>query len=136
MGWLSVGLFPVCAGWAVWKWEDWRNDLYRVDYERVCHIESLPFGLREESQETLIGKISDVMYEIPGPLANLLDYGNVVITTPGEATEFNFRGIPCPRQVQQEIMERVDRFRQESASDSDEEIEAWIKAYHDVVRGA
>jgi hypothetical protein len=135
-GWLAVGLFPVCAVWAIWKWEDWRNDLYRLDHERVYHIESLPFGLREQSQETLINRISDVMYDVPGPLANLLDYGNVVITTPGEATEFDFKGIPCPREVQQEIMERVDLFRQKSAAGSDKEIEAWLKAYHDVMRGA
>jgi hypothetical protein len=136
VGWLVIGLFPACAGWAVWKWEDWRNDLYRLDHERVYHIESLPFGLREQSKETLINRISDVMYEVPGPLANLLNYGNVVIKTPGEATEFDFKGIPCPREVQQEIMERVDEYRQKSAAGTDQEIEAWIKAYHDVTRGA
>ena len=136
VGWLVLGLFPVCAGWAVWKWEDWRNDLYKLDHERVYHIESLPFGLREQSKETLINRISDVMYEVPGPLANLLNYGNVVIKTPGEATEFDFKGIPCPREVQQEIMERVDEYRRKGAAGADREIEAWIKAYHDVVRGA
>jgi hypothetical protein len=86
--------------------------------------------------ETLINRISDVMYEVPGPLANLLNYGNVVIKTPGEATEFDFKGIPCPREVQQEIMERVDEYRRKGAAGADREIEAWIKAYHDVVRGA
>ncbi len=136
LGWLALGLLPVCAGWIGWGWEDWRNDLYRLDHERVYHIESLPFGLREQSKETLINRISDVMYEVPGPLANLLNYGNVVIKTPGEATEFDFRGIPCPREVQQEIMERVDQYRQKSAAGMDNEIEAWLKAYHDVTRGA
>jgi hypothetical protein len=136
LGWLVVGLFPVCAGWGIWKWEDWRNDLYKLDHERVYHVESLPFGLREQSKETLINRISDVMYEVPGPLANLLNYGNVVIKTPGEATEFDFKGIPCPREVQQEIMERVDDYRRKGAAGADREIEAWIKAYHDVVRGA
>ncbi|MEO8288980.1 MAG: PH domain-containing protein [Chloroflexota bacterium] len=136
LGWMALALLPVCAGVAVWNWEDWRNDLYRLDHERVYHIESLPFGLREQSKETLITRITDVMYDVPGPLANLLDYGNVVIKTPGESTEFDFKGIPCPREVQQEIMDRVDRYRQKSAAGTDRDIEAWLRAYHDVTRGA
>jgi hypothetical protein len=131
--WLLLILLPVCAAWAIWTVEDWRNDLYKLDHERVYHIESLPFGLREQSKETLINRITDVMYVIPGPLANLLDYGSVVIKTPGEATEFVFAGIPHPRAVQQEIMQRVDDSRRQPAG-PDREIEAWIKAYHEVVR--
>ncbi|MGA7731937.1 MAG: PH domain-containing protein [Chloroflexia bacterium] len=132
--WLLLLLLPVCAAWSIWAWEDWRNDLYKLDHERVYHIESLPFGLREQSKETLINRITDVMYVIPGPLANLLDYGSVVIKTPGEATEFVFAGIPHPRAVQQEIMQRVDDTRRKSAG-PDHEIEAWIKAYHEVLQG-
>jgi hypothetical protein len=132
--WLVLLAFPVCAAWTLWNWEDWRSDLYKLDHERVYHIESLPFGLREQSMETLIGRVSDVMYVVPGPLANLLNYGDVIIQTPGEATQFVFKSIACPREVQQEIMERVDDFRRRNASDSDREIEAWIKAYHDVMR--
>jgi hypothetical protein len=134
LGWVALVLTPVCLIWALWNWEDWRNDVYRLDHERVYHIESLPFGLREQSKETMIGRISDVMYVVPGPIANLLNYGDVVIKTPGEATEFVFGGIPCPREVQQEIMERVDDARLKAAAGTDREIEAWIKAYHDATR--
>lgn len=130
----ALFLAPVCLIWALWNWEDWRNDIYRLDHERVYDIESLSFGLREESKETLVTRITDVMYVVPGPLANLLDYGNVVIKTPGEATEFVFRGVPCPRGVQQEIMERVDQYRLKASANADHEIEAWLKAYHDVMR--
>jgi hypothetical protein len=132
--WAVLLLLPVCAAWAIWIVEDWRNDVYKLDHERLYHIESLPFGLREQSKETLISRITDVMYVIPGPLANMLDYGSVVIKTPGEATEFVFAGIPRPRGVQQEIMQRVD-YERRKAEESDHEIEAWIKAYHEVVRG-
>lgn len=132
--WSLLLLMPICTAWIIWAWEDWRNDVYKIDHERLYHIESLPFGLRERSKETLINRITDVMYVIPGPLANLLDYGSVVIKTPGEATEFIFAGIPCPRQVQQELMERMDAARKDNVS-ADPEIKAWIKAYHEVVQG-
>ena len=125
---------PVCFAWALWNWEDWRNDTYRLDGERLSHVESLPFGMREQSKETLISRVSDVMYLVPGPLANLLDYGDVVIKTPGEATEFVFAGVPCPREVQQEIMDRVDDHRRAGAAGTDREIAAWLRTYHDVTR--
>jgi len=136
LSWFVLAAFPFCAGWTIWNWEDWRSDLYKLDHERVYHIESLPFGLREQSMETLIGRVSDVMYVVPGPLANLLNYGDVIIQTPGEATQFKFKSIGCPREVQQEIMERVDQYRRKNATGTDREIEAWIRAYHDVIRGA
>src|SRR5207253_5479107 len=116
LGWLMVGLVPVCLLWALYNWEDWRNDLYRLDRERVYDIESLPFGLRERSKETLVTRITDVTYQVSGPVAHLLNYGDVVIKTAGEATEFTFNGIPCPREVQQEIMDRVEEYRLKSSA--------------------
>lgn len=132
LGWAALFLAPVCFVWAVWKWEDWRNDVYKLDHERVYHVESLPFGLREQSKETLITRITDVTYVVPGPLANILNYGDVVIKTPGEATEFVFRRIACPREVQGEIMARVDEYRLKEGAGVDREIEAWLRTYHDV----
>jgi len=136
LGWGALLIAPFCLALVLWNWEDWRNDLYKLDQERVYHIESLPFGMKEESKETLITRITDVTYLVPSPIANLLNFGDVIIKTPGEATEFVFRRIPCPREVQQEIMARVDEYRLKEAAGVDREIEAWIKAYHDVTRGA
>ena len=134
LGWAALLLVPVCGLWIAWSWEDWRNDVYKLDHERLYHIESLPLGLREQSKETLVNRVSDVMYLIPGPLANLLDFGDVVIKTPGEASELVFAGIPHPRRVQQTIMERVDVNRR-AAPVPDREIEAWIRAYHEANEG-
>jgi len=136
IGWALALFSPLCLGWMLWKWEDWRNDLYKLDHERVYHIESLPLGLREQSKETLITRITDVSYLLPGLLAHLFNYGDVVIKTPGEATEFVFRGIPNPREVQQEIMTRLEAYRQKEHSGVDREIEGWLRAYHDVIRDA
>ena len=134
IGWALALFTPVCIAWVIWNWEDWRNDLYKLDHERVYHIESLPLGLREQSKETLITRITDVSYVVPGLLAHLFNFGDVVIKTPGEATEFVFRGIPNPREVQQEIMTRLDEYRLKDNSGVDREIEGWLKAYHDVMR--
>jgi hypothetical protein len=134
MGWVTVALTPICGLWALWNFEDWRNDVYKLDHERVYHVESLPLGMREQSKETLITRITDVTYLVPSPIANLLNFGDVVIKTPGEATEFVFKHIPCPREVQQEIMARVDEYRLKESAGVDREIEAWIKTYHEANR--
>ncbi|HYP40333.1 MAG TPA: PH domain-containing protein [Chloroflexia bacterium] len=134
MGWVTVALTPICGLWALWNFEDWRNDIYKLDHERVYHVESLPLGMREQSKETLITRITDVTYLVPSPIANLLNFGDVVIKTPGEATEFVFKHIPCPREVQQEIMARVDEYRLKEGAGVDREIEAWIKTYHEANR--
>ncbi len=133
LGWGLALFTPICIAWMLWNWEDWRIDLYKLDHERVYHIDSLPLGLREESKETLITRITDVSYVVPSLLAHLFNFGDVVIKTPGEATEFVFRGIPNPREVQQEIMTRLDEYRLKEHSGVDREIEGWLKAYHDVM---
>jgi hypothetical protein len=133
-GWVAVVLAPVCLLWALWQWEDWRNDLYILDHEKVYDIERLPLGLREQSKQTLIGRVTDVTYVVPNPVAHLLNYGHVVLKTPGESTEFSFMGVPRPREVQQEIMERVEEYRAKSGG-TDQEIAAWLRAYHDVQKG-
>ena len=133
-GWVAVLGAPFVAGWVVWSIEDWRNDRYVLDQERVYHVESLPLGFREQSKETLIARITDVTYLVPGPLANLLDFGDVSIKTPGEATEFLFAGIPQPREVHAEIMARLDEHRLRQAEGVDDEIEGWLRAWHEVGR--
>jgi hypothetical protein len=133
LGWLAALFSPLCLAWVLWSWEDWRNDVYKLDHERVYHIESLPLGFREQSKETLITRITDVSYVVPSLLAHMFDFGDVVIKTPGEATEFIWRGIPRPREVQQELMARLDDYRLKEQSGVDQEIEGWLKAYHEVL---
>jgi len=132
LGWIVVASSPVCLLWALWSWDDWGNDIYRLDGERIYDIERLPLGLREQSKETLVTRVTDVSYVIPGPLASVLNFGDVVLRTPGESTEFVFRGIPRPREVQREIMDRLDEYRLKAEASTDQEIAAWLKAYHDV----
>jgi hypothetical protein len=134
IGWVVVVMAPVCLLWALWKWDDWRNDIYRLDRERVYDIERLPLGMREQSKETLITRVTDVMYTVPGPLANILDYGDIELKTPGEATQFIFRSVPRPREIQREIMDRIEEYRLRAQAGAGKEIEAWLKAYEDVRR--
>jgi CRP-like cAMP-binding protein/membrane protein YdbS with pleckstrin-like domain len=123
----------------VWfRYEDWRNDVYQLTDDRIIDVEKLPLGLREERKEARLSMIQDIGYEIPGPIANLLDYGNVVIETAGREAVFTFSWVHQPRRVQEEVFARMDAFREgerqrQRESRSDELLD-WFTTYSDLAR--
>ncbi|HIC92670.1 MAG TPA: PH domain-containing protein, partial [Anaerolineae bacterium] len=120
--WAHVPLpFPVLAllwaiavvpglSWAIWRFLDWGNDRYIVTDQRVIHIEQKYF-LREERKAAPLGMIQDVSVEIPGIMANLLYFGDVIIQTAGTLGTIRFSGMPKPRKAQVQIMTLVAQAR-------------------------
>lgn len=104
---VPVGLFLL---W--YRYEDWRNDVYQLTDDRIIDLERLPLGLREERREASLAMIQDIGYEIPGIIANLFDYGNVVIETAGREAVFTFDWVHRPRRVQEEVFARMDAFQE------------------------
>ncbi len=112
--WLWIAYFVLILPilfWAVWQYIDWWNDLYVLTENRVIDIEKTPLQ-KEERREANFGVIQDVRYTKPNPVAQLLDFGNVIVETAGEAGAFTFDWVPQPRRVQDEVFERVQRFRE------------------------
>lgn len=127
----TLGLFLI---W--FRYEDWRNDIYQLTDDRIIDVERLPLGLREERREANLSMIQDIGYEIPGPIANLLDYGNVVIETAGREASFTFSWVHRPRQVQEEVFARMDanreRDKQRQRERRAEELLDWFGTYSDL----
>ncbi|HUV74607.1 MAG TPA: cyclic nucleotide-binding domain-containing protein [Anaerolineae bacterium] len=127
----TLGLFLI---W--FRYEDWRNDIYQLTDDRIIDVERLPLGLREERREANLSMIQDIGYEIPGPVANLLDYGNVVIETAGRDASFTFSWVHHPRQVQEEVFARMDAYRerdrQRQRERRAEELLDWFGTYADL----
>ncbi len=128
---VAVGLFLI---W--YRYEDWRNDIYQLTDDRVIDLERLPLGLREERREASLAVIQDIGYEIPGIVANLLDYGNVVIETAGREAAFTFSWVHRPRRVQEEVFARMDAFRERERRRQRErrahELLDWFATYADL----
>jgi len=128
---VSVGL---CLLW--YRYEDWRNDVYQLTDDRIIDLERLPLGLREERREASLAMIQDIGYEIPGIVANLLDYGNVVIETAGREAAFTFSWVHQPRRVQEEVFARMDAFREKERQRRRErrahELLDWFATYADL----
>jgi len=100
--WL-IGLLPG-AGWAVWRIFDWENDYYILTNQRVLHIEKVYF-FYESRVEATLDRVQDVRVRIPGLMANLFYYGDVVIETAGAVGRIVFSAIAKPRKVQRLIFQ-------------------------------
>jgi CRP-like cAMP-binding protein/uncharacterized membrane protein YdbT with pleckstrin-like domain len=87
---------------------DYRNDRYVVTNKRVIQQERSPFG-RENTGEASLLDIQDVQLVIEGQLAQLLNFGNLIIDTASKRQPVVFRQIPDPERVNKLIFEQRDR---------------------------
>lgn len=104
--------FLVGAGWWWWNFVNWGNDQYIVTEEALIDIEKLPLGLRIKQTKTTFDRVQNVNFEIPDPVATLLNYGTVVIYTAGAEGRLDFLYVPRPSQVQAEIFRRLEAYRE------------------------
>jgi uncharacterized membrane protein YdbT with pleckstrin-like domain len=104
---LLLLLLTVAIVWFWWNWENWGNDRYIVTRDRLIDIEAWPFGLRTLKTETMFDRIQNVSFEIPHPIATLLNYGTVLIYTAGAEGRLDFEWVPNPSGVQSEIFRRL-----------------------------
>ncbi len=97
--------------WLWWNWSNWGNDLYTVTNDRLIDIEKLPLGFRTKRTETTFDKVQNVSYDIPHPIATLLNYGTVMIYTAGAAGRLDFEYVRDPKKVQAEIFRRLSAYQ-------------------------
>ena len=130
---LSLGLL----GWLIWRYEDWRNDVYIVTTDRVIDYDRSPFGFAGTQQKTAgMNGIQNVAYQTRGILDNLFNMGDVVIRTGGADGELIFERVWNPRRVQREIVDRLEEF-QRSQQQSQQtarrrEITEWLTTYDQI----
>ena len=102
------------AGTALMKW--W-NGMYILTTERLIDVDQRsPF--HRVVGELPIEHIQDVAYEVKGPLATLLNYGNVVVQTIGGATTITMVMVESPHVLQQAVLEARNAFVRSNPSQS------------------
>lgn len=123
-------------GWILWKFEDWRNDVYQVTSQRVIDLKRRPFWLGEDRREAPLETVQNITYHIPGILARLLNTGTVIVQTAARTGDLQFDWVYDPAGVQQEIFRRMERFhqhrREEEARQRQAELSDWFTVYHEV----
>jgi hypothetical protein len=125
------------GGWALWLFEDWRNDLYIVTPTRVIDLQRVPFLLQETRKESGLDKVQTMEVKILTPWARLFGYGNVIVRVPGAVYEFN--DVQHPARVQDEISKRVDQFKRRQAETEargrQTELSDWFAMYDQIRTG-
>ncbi len=128
---LFVGL--ILFSWTLYQFEDWRNDVYQITPNLLVDSEQKPLLGNVDQRSASIDSVLNVSFSRPGILANLFNYGTVIIQTGGDTGELTFDWVVNPLTVQQEIFQRMETRRRkkedDAASNRRGEIVEWLRAY-------
>lgn len=129
---LTAAFIPL-AGWWLYEYEDWRNDIYMVTTDQIFDVNKKPFG-PETRKSAPLANVLSLKYERPGLLGIMLNYGTVVATVAGN--EFRFEGVFDPVGVQNDIYRRqeMQKSKKEAAETArkNEDMADWLLAYQQV----
>jgi CRP-like cAMP-binding protein/uncharacterized membrane protein YdbT with pleckstrin-like domain len=98
-------IIPILA--FIYFYIDWSNDVYFITNKRACHQEREGL-IREQFASAPLHAVQAVSQVQAGPIAGLLDYGDLVIEMTGEGAPIVFRDVPRPGLVQRIISERIE----------------------------
>ena len=87
----------------------WHNGVHILTTERVIDVDQRKVFHRVVG-ELPIEHIQDVAYEVKGPIATMLNFGNVVVQTIGGGTTITIEMVEAPYLVQQEILEARNKY--------------------------
>ena len=79
-----------------------------ITNERIVDISQKSL-LNHSTSELDLEKVQDVKAEIKGVLANIFDYGNVLVQTAGEEANFAFENIANPHEVAKLVLKLYDQ---------------------------
>lgn len=135
---VSLVLTVAAIVWLWWEVEDWGNDLYILTDRSVIDVEKKPLFFAEERRQAPLDMIQSVSLHIPGPLATILNYGDVLIQTAGPAGELTFHGVSQPARVQREIFRQLEAYnegeRRREREQRKAELSTWFQVYHEMNR--
>ena len=124
----------VLVPWWLYRYVDWRNDIYQVTDKAIIDIERRPLGT-EVKKSAPVENILSLEHERVGFLGYMFNYGMVTINV-GE-TQFVFRNVHDPARVQQDIFNRIYALRrQKEKAEAGQQRKRFvdvIEVYHDNV---
>ena len=126
---LVIAVLPL-AGWWLYEFADWKNDIYMVTAEQIFDVNKKPLGA-EVKKSAPLSNVLSLKYERPGLLGVLLNFGNVVATIAG--ADFRFEGVFDPVGVQNDVYRRIEAQKAKKQAGEDarlrEEMVNWLEDY-------
>ena len=108
LGLSSAFTLLVLIPWWLYRYIDWRNDIYQVTDKFIIDIERKPLGT-EIKKAAPLENILSLEHERAGFFGYMFNYGLVTINV-GE-TQFFFRSVHEPARIQQDIFNRIYALR-------------------------
>ncbi len=122
------------TGWWMYRFIDWRNDMYIITDDQVVDVNRKPLGL-EDRRAAPIKNIQSIEYKRLGVFGLLFNFGTVFIRI-GDA-QFTFDHVYNPSEIQRELFERYSNLiKHERDTQSNRERQRmadWMDAYHRVI---
>lgn len=94
---------------------DWLNDYFVVTNQRVIHEERHLLTGAEERGQALLISVQNVNVSRRGAIAEVIGFGDVVISTAGTPTPMVLDQVPTPVRVQQLVLNQMQRLREAGA---------------------
>ena len=118
--------------WLIYRYIDWRDDVFQLTPTQVIDIDRKPFG-RLSRRSAPLENILSIEYERRGIFQMLFNFGTVYITVGN--TQLTFNEVSRPADVQQQIFARMgayaEELRQREIDEERERITEWLKVYHE-----
>jgi hypothetical protein len=108
LGLCMAFILLVLIPWWLYRYVDWRNDIYQVTDKFIFDIERKPLGT-EVKKAAPLENILSLEHERVGFFGYMFNYGLVTINV-GE-TQFIFRNVFEPARIQQDIFNRIYALR-------------------------
>ncbi len=99
--------YLLVATYAFSAFTKWYFNIYIVTSERILDYDYVPFGKYKISEASL-KNIEDVTQRQIGVFPNIFNYGDIVIQTAGERTQFHFEKTPNPSYLRDKISDLAD----------------------------
>jgi hypothetical protein len=106
--WYAITMFVTFENFLLWYFS-----VYIITDKRVIDVDFTGLWHKRISEASL-GSVEDATYSTHNFLNVLLDYGDILMQTAAEKTEFEFYGIPKPGEVHDILTNLVQQFKQKS----------------------
>lgn len=95
---MSLAWYLVTSAYAIEKFLSWYFNVYFITERRVVDVDFYNL-VNKKVSDAEIEKVQDVSYATGGVVRTMFNYGDVLIQTASEVTEFEFAAVPSPERV-------------------------------------
>jgi hypothetical protein len=117
---IVAGALSAIASWALYRFEDWRNDSFRISGGYVVDLYRKPLGLKETRRQVDLASVQNIRTEQKGLASFLFRFGDVVLVTTGGASDTVLVGVARPWRIQDLLFRRrEEELRRREEADRD-----------------